>query len=102
MMRETSLSGLAESLVAYGTRRGADQVEVAIRTGSNFSASIREGELETLVEAGFREVEVEVQILEPLEERHQADDEERIEKEDGPDLTAAMGSSLSSTAMRVT
>ena len=58
MMRETSLSGLAESLVSYGTRRGADQVEVAIRTGSNFSASIREGELETLVEAGFREVEV--------------------------------------------
>ncbi len=58
MMRDTSLIALAESLVAYGTRRGADQVEVAIRSGSNFSAQVREGELETLVEAGFREASV--------------------------------------------
>ena len=43
---------LAENLVFYGRKKGADQVEVSIGEGNEFSVEIREGEVERLVEAG--------------------------------------------------
>jgi len=44
---------LAENLVFYGRKKGADQVEVSIGEGNEFSVEIREGEVERLVEAGL-------------------------------------------------
>jgi PmbA protein len=49
-----SMLGLAEKLVTYGTKKGASGVEVSITEGSEFRASVRDGELETLTEAGSK------------------------------------------------
>ncbi len=45
---------LAERLVAYARSRGADEIEVSIAEGQEFSADVRMGHIESLVEAGFR------------------------------------------------
>ena len=43
---------LAENLVELGRKNGADEVEVSVCEGSEFSADIRIGQIENLVEAG--------------------------------------------------
>ncbi len=44
---------LAERLVAFGLSLGADEVEVAIATGTEFSVTVRQQEIEDLTEAAF-------------------------------------------------
>lgn len=51
-MKRIDFLTLAESLVNYGRRAGADQVEVAIGRGTEFSVRVRKGQIEHLVEAG--------------------------------------------------
>jgi len=46
------LRGLAESLVAYGRGKGASEVEVIVQETSQFSVSVREQNVERLIEAG--------------------------------------------------
>jgi len=46
------LTTLAEGLVAYGKKNGASDMEVVVKQGSEFRAKVRDGELETLTEAG--------------------------------------------------
>lgn len=48
------LLGLAERLVRYGRICGADEIEVGIGDGTEFSVDVRLGEIENLVEAGSR------------------------------------------------
>jgi len=48
------LLGLAERLVRYGRTCGADEIEVGIGDGIEFSVDVRLGEIENLVEAGSR------------------------------------------------
>jgi PmbA protein len=47
-----NLMALAESLVAYGRKKGAGEIEVSINEGSQFSVNVREGNVERLTEAG--------------------------------------------------
>ncbi|MDI6767581.1 MAG: TldD/PmbA family protein [Bacteroidota bacterium] len=53
-MNNDNLLRLAEELVAFGRKKGASQIEVSIRQGSEFSLDVREGEVERLVEAGSK------------------------------------------------
>jgi PmbA protein len=46
--------GLAERLVRYGRECGADELEVGIGEGDEFSVDVRQGRIESLVEAGSR------------------------------------------------
>jgi PmbA protein len=50
----TKLKELAESLVNFGKNNGADEVEVSILDGYEFSVEVRLGKIENLVEAGSR------------------------------------------------
>lgn len=50
----SSLRALAESLVTFGQSHGADQIEVTIAEGTEFTADVRLGQIENLVEAGSR------------------------------------------------
>lgn len=50
--RIDELKNLAESLVRYGRESGADEVDVGIGDGREFSVDIRLGQIENLVEAG--------------------------------------------------
>lgn len=50
------LTGLAENLVTYSRAHGADEVEVAISDGSEFSVDVRLEKIESLIEAGSRYV----------------------------------------------
>jgi len=50
--RLDELKNLAESLVDYGRANGADEVEVAVGDGREFSVDVRLGQIENLVEAG--------------------------------------------------
>lgn len=59
--RETSeLMALAEHLVTFGRVQGADEVEVSIADGTEFSVDVRLGRIENLVEAGSRVVGIRV------------------------------------------
>jgi PmbA protein len=49
-----SLRDLAESLVAYARKCGADEAEVSVADGYEFNVDVRKGRIETLVEAGSR------------------------------------------------
>jgi PmbA protein len=51
---------LAEKYVVYGKKKGASGVEVAIDEGSEFRAAVRDGELETLTEAGSKDLRLRV------------------------------------------
>jgi len=55
-MKEKSpqLTDLAEEMIAFGKKNGADEVEVSIVDGYEFSTDIRFGEIENLLEAGSR------------------------------------------------
>ena len=57
-----NLLRLAEDLVAYGRKKGADQVEVSVGEGSEFSVDVREGEIEKLVEASSKGLSLKVII----------------------------------------
>ncbi len=48
----TDFQALAENLVEYGRKNGADEIEVSVYEGSEFSVDIRLGQIENLVEAG--------------------------------------------------
>ena len=48
------LIALAESLVTFGRSHGADEIEVSIYKGLEFSVDVRLGKIESLVEAGSR------------------------------------------------
>ncbi len=52
------LQGLAVDLVAYGKKLGADEVEVTIGEGHEFSVDVRVGEIENLIDAGSRFVSI--------------------------------------------
>jgi PmbA protein len=49
-----SLLDLAEHMVTYGLKKGADEIEVTVQEGSEFSVDVRLGEIENLIEAGSR------------------------------------------------
>jgi len=57
---ENSMLELAEKLVLYGKKKGASGVEVSIDEGSEFRAAVRDGELETLTEAGSKDLKLRV------------------------------------------
>ncbi len=56
----TNLRELAESLVAFGKGNGADEVEISILDGYEFSVDVRLGKIENLVEAGSRALSLQV------------------------------------------
>lgn len=49
-----TLRDLAESLVAFARKCGADETEVSVSDGYEFNVDVRKGRIETLVEAGSR------------------------------------------------
>jgi PmbA protein len=49
-----NLKEMAENLVALGKNNGADEVEISILDGYEFSVDVRLGKIENLVEAGSR------------------------------------------------
>jgi PmbA protein len=49
-----SLLSQAESVVGIGKKYGADEVEVVVSDGREFSVDVRQGEIENLIEAGSR------------------------------------------------
>jgi PmbA protein len=49
-----ALRDLAESLVAYACRCGADEAEVSVSDGYEFNVDVRKGKIEQLIEAGSR------------------------------------------------
>jgi PmbA protein len=51
---------LAVDLVAYGRKKGADQVEISIGDGNEFTVDVRQGEIEKLVEAGSKGLSLKV------------------------------------------
>ena len=48
----TDFQALAENLVEFGRKNGADEIEVSVYEGSEFSVDIRLGQVENLIEAG--------------------------------------------------
>ncbi|MFZ5518726.1 MAG: TldD/PmbA family protein [Candidatus Zhuqueibacterota bacterium] len=61
MNREKNeLTGLAESLVAYAKKQGADEAEVSLGQGTEFSVDVRNGQIEKLVEAGSKSLAIRI------------------------------------------
>jgi PmbA protein len=58
--REGELLRLAEKLVGKGLKKGADEIQVTVSEGSEFSVDIREGGIEKLLEAGSGAVSIKV------------------------------------------
>jgi len=56
LKKTLSLPDLAEYMVTMGLKKGADEIEVAVQEGIEFSVDIRLGEIENLIEAGSRYV----------------------------------------------
>lgn len=52
----TALTELAERIISFGRKKGADEVEVTIIDSNEFSVDIRFGEIESLTEAGSRHI----------------------------------------------
>jgi len=59
-MNEKNTKTTAEKLVKFGLKEGADQVEVSVREGTDFSVEVRKGKIEKLEEAGTRSLAVRV------------------------------------------
>jgi len=57
---DNQLIGLTESMVAYGRKKGADEVQVTVNEGSELSIDVRYGNIEKLVEAGSKALSVKV------------------------------------------
>ena len=55
-----SLRDLAESLVTFARKCGADEAEVSVVDGYEFNVDVRKGRIETLIEAGSRSAGVRV------------------------------------------
>ncbi len=55
-----SLRDLAEVLVAFARKCGADEAEVSVVDGYEFNVDVRKGRIETLIEAGSRSAGVRV------------------------------------------
>ena len=55
-----ALRDLAEALVAYARKCGADEAEVSVSDGNEFDVEVRKGRIETLVEADSRSAGVRV------------------------------------------
>ena len=55
-----SLRDLAESLVAFARKCGADEAEVSVVDGYEFNVDVRKGRIEALIEAGSRSAGVRV------------------------------------------
>jgi PmbA protein len=53
-VRDENLTGLAEKLVSFARKCGADEAEVSLIDGLEFDVDIRKGKVEHLVEAGSR------------------------------------------------
>jgi len=53
-MTNEAMQALAEKLVVYGRKKGASEIEVIVREGSEFTANVREQAVENLTEAGSR------------------------------------------------
>jgi PmbA protein len=51
---DTPLKSLAENLVSFGRSHGADQIEITVMEGTEFSVDVRLGQIESLLEAGSR------------------------------------------------
>ena len=61
-MTNKNLLHLAEELVVYGRKKGADEIEVSIGEAKEFSVEIREGKIEKLTEAGDKGLSIKVII----------------------------------------
>ena len=59
---EKNLKETAEVLVARGMKLGATQVEASVSRGNKFSASVRDGDIEKLEEAGTRSISIRVWV----------------------------------------
>lgn len=55
---KNELIGLAEKLVTYAKNKGADEVEVSLGQGTEFSVDVRNGDIEKLVEAGSKSLSI--------------------------------------------
>lgn len=55
-----SLTGLAENLISFGRKQGADEIEVSIFDSSEFTTDLRFGKIENLVEAGSKYISIKV------------------------------------------
>lgn len=60
MNTNKELLGLAESLVKYGRKKGADEVEVNIGLSREFSVDVRNGDIEKLQEAGDKGLSIQI------------------------------------------
>lgn len=58
----TSLTSLAADIVSRAQRAGADDAEVTIREGDEFSTTVRMGQVETLKESGSRGMGIRVLV----------------------------------------
>jgi PmbA protein len=58
--KHENLMDLATSLVEYGRKKGASEIEVSISQGSQFKAAVRDGDLETLTESGPKGLQIRV------------------------------------------
>ncbi|NOZ61495.1 MAG: TldD/PmbA family protein [Calditrichaeota bacterium] len=58
MIENKKLTELAEWLVEFSRKKGADEAEVSISQGREFDVEIRNGELENLVEAGDKNLSI--------------------------------------------
>ncbi len=56
LFKESSLKELAEFLVNYALKKGADEVEVTLTETSEFTVDVRWGNVENLIEAKSRQV----------------------------------------------
>lgn len=54
MADKNNLRKLAEKLVGYGRKQGADEIEITLYDGREFNVDVRLGRIENLVEAGSR------------------------------------------------
>jgi PmbA protein len=59
-IQTTDLGGLAQNLVAFAKKSGAEEAEITIGDGYEFSVDVRLGKIENLVEAGSRHLGIKV------------------------------------------
>jgi len=60
MKVDKNLKNLAEDLVSYARKKGADQVEVEINESSEFSVDVLQGRIEKLTEAGSKTASIKI------------------------------------------
>jgi PmbA protein len=60
--KQNELLGVAAGLVDYGRQKGASEIEVRVRQGTEFRVSILEQNVDNLVESGFKTLGVRVLV----------------------------------------